>query len=105
MAMSSRAMLYSNTISNAVGGGASGGNLTQAAAAKIGRVKAVSRNGKGVVRHRGGRGHLGGEDLRGGSGGQGAGRIAIGLVLVSELSVAELAGGRCTSSSASRPRS
>ncbi len=89
----------------AVGGGASGGDLTRAAAAKIGRVKAVSCNGKGVVRHHGGRGHLGGEDLRGGSGGHGAGRIAIGLVVASELLVAELAGGRGTSSSASRPRS
>ena len=98
-------MLYSKTISDAVGGGASSGDLTRAAAAKIGRVEAVSRNGKVVVRHRGGRGHLGGEDLRGGSGGQGAGRIAIGLAVASELSVAELAGGRGTSSSASRPRS
>ena len=105
MAMSSRVMLYSNTILDAVGGGASGGNRTRAAAAKIGREKAVSRNGKGVVWHSGGRGHLGGEDLRGGSGGQGAGRIAIRLVVVSELLVAELAGGRGTSSSASRPRS
>ena len=51
-------MLYSKTISDAVGGGASGGDLTQAAAAKIGREKAVSRNGKGVVWHSVGRGHL-----------------------------------------------
>ena len=103
MAMSSRVMLYSNTISDAVGGGASGGDLTRAAAAKIGHEKAVSRNGRGVVWHRDGIGHLVGEDLRGGSGGQGAGRSAIGLVMVSELSVAELSEGRGTSSSASRP--
>ena len=97
-------MLYSKKISDAVGGGASGGDRTRAAAARIGREKAVSRNGKGVVWHSVGIGHLVGEDLRGGSGGQGAGRMAIGLVVMSELSVAELSGSRGTSSSASRPR-
>jgi len=93
-------MLYSKTISDVVGGGASGGDHTRAAAAEIGREKAVSRNGKGVVRHIGGIGHLVGYDLREGSGGQGAGRMAIGLVVMSELS-----GGVGMSSSASRPRS
>ena len=77
--MSCRVMLYSETISDAVGGGASGGEYTRAAAADNGREKAVSRNGKGVVWHSGGIGHLVGYDLKEGSGGQGAGRMAIGL--------------------------
>ena len=70
-------MLYSKAISDAVGGGAFGGTDTQAAAAAIGRDKAVFHSGKGVVWQSGGTGHLVGYDFRGASGGQGAGRMNI----------------------------
>jgi len=51
-------MMYSKTISDAVGGGASSGDHTRAAAAEIGQERVVSRNGKDVVWHSVGIGHL-----------------------------------------------
>jgi hypothetical protein len=84
-------------MSDAVGGGASGGDQTRTAAAMIGRDKAVSGSGNGVVRHVGGIDHLELPSLRERRGGQGVGRSAMQL---SEVDMSSW-----MSSSASRPRS
>ena len=76
-------ILYSDTISEAVRGGASGLDQTLAAATAIGHGNAVSRKGRGVFRQEGGTNQRVAFNLGNGSGGQGAGRGGIPLCATS----------------------
>ncbi len=104
-AISEQVMLYSETMSDAVGGGASGGDHTRAAAAVIGRAIAVSRRGIGVLRKEQGMHHFEALRLADGSGGHGAGRREITLSSTDVVPNCQSSSHMCKSSSASRPRS